>query len=170
MWRGAGEAARGSGRRGEPEGQWVQAGLVRAGLVRVAPEGAPTGCAAALYRAEEEARRANRGLWHERENRVLSSRDRNLAAQAGDYRIVAGIVVSVGATSRKHYLNFGRDWSRDFTVTIPAGRASAFRAAGRDPQAMVGRYVRVRGWLERWNGTVIEIRDPDAIELIERGG
>ena len=102
--------------------------------------------------------------------RILSARDPELAERAGAYRIVAGIVVSVGATSRRHYLNFGRDWSRDFTVTIPADKADAFRAAGRDPDALVGRYIRVRGWLERWNGAVIDVRYPDAIEVIGRGG
>ncbi|WP_170122155.1 thermonuclease family protein [Breoghania corrubedonensis] len=158
---------------GDPGGgpvDWLQAALVQNGIVRVEPEGSPAGCAAALYRSEAAARGAKRGLWSLSVNRVLSSRERDLADRAGSYRIVAGIVVSVGATSRRHYLNFGRDWSRDFTVTIPAGRASAFRAAGRDPQTMAGRYVRVRGWLERWNGAVIDVLYPDAIEVIGRGG
>ena len=153
-----------------PKSGWLQAELIGTGAASVAPEGSTAGCAAALYRDENFARRAGRGLWRKPRHRILSARDPELAERAGAYRIVAGIVVSVGATSRRHYLNFGRDWSRDFTVTIPADKADAFRAAGRDPDALVGRYIRVRGWLERWNGAVIDVRYPDAIEVIGRGG
>ncbi len=96
---------------------------------------------------------------------ILSASDPQLTKHANGYRIVAGIVVSVGATSRTLYLNFGRDWSRDFTVTIPAGREDAFREAGRNPKALAGRYVRVRGWMKEWNGAQIEIRHPDQIEV-----
>lgn len=149
---------------------WLQAELIATGAASVMPEGSATGCAAALYRDENTARRAGRGLWRKPGHRILSARDPKLAERAGAYRIVAGIVVSVGATSRRYYLNFGRDWSRDFTVTIPADKADVFRAAGRDPEALVGRYIRVRGWLERWNGAVIDVRFPDAIEVIGRGG
>ncbi|MDJ0932640.1 hypothetical protein [Breoghania sp.] len=142
---------------GQWEPVWLQKVLVQAGLVEVRPEGTEPGCARALYRGERRARAAKRGLWRNGGLRILSARDGELGAHAGAYRIVAGIVVSVGVTLRKLYLNFGRDWSRDFTVTIPAARASAFRAAGRDLDAMVGRYIRVRGWLRRWNGAVIDV-------------
>lgn len=158
--------------RGENDASriWVQAALVRAGLVAVRPEGAGAGCARLLYSDERVARRMKRGIWGSGAVRVLSARDRDLREKTDSYRIVAGIVVSVGATSRKHYLNFGRDWSRDFTVTIPAGRVQAFRAAGRAPETMSGRHVRVRGWLRRWNGAVIDVRYPDEIEVLGKGG
>ncbi len=174
-------------------GFWLQAELVRAGLVEVRPQGSGAGCAAALYEGEEAARREKRGIWggaeiqwgkHRQKTGVsgavreaasssggaqvaaiLSASDAQLTNHANGYRIVAGIVVSVGETSRTLYLNFGRDWSRDFTVTIPAGREDAFREAGRNPKALAGRYVRVRGWMKEWNGAQIEIRHPDQIEV-----
>ncbi len=172
---------------------WLQADLVLAGLAEVRPQGSHVGCAAALFKGEEAARNAGRGVWrsaaaqtveHRRNasisedlrggdpvaggsagRGVLSARDAQLAKQANGYRIVAGIVVSVGATSRTLYLNFGRDWSRDFTVTIPVDREAAFREVGRDPKALAGRYVRVRGWMREWNGAQIAVRYPDQIEV-----
>ncbi|WP_321501106.1 hypothetical protein [Breoghania sp.] len=182
-----------SGESAPPSSVWLQADLVRAGLVEVRPQGSHVGCAGALYKGETAARNAGRGLWrgtgprlakqrrnasvsagsqaHDPDARrgskqgILSASDAHLSRQANAYRIVAGIVVSVGATSRTLYLNFGRDWSRDFTVTIPVDREVAFREAGRDPKALAGRYVRVRGWMREWNGAQIEVRHPDQIEV-----
>lgn len=153
----------------EPAG-WLQSRLVHAGLARVRPGDSLPGCAAALYPAERLARRARRGLWAQPELRVRAATDHELVKAVEAYRIVAGIVVSVGATSRTHYLNFGRDWSRDFTVTVPARRSSDSHATGQRLEMFTGRRVRVRGWMRKWNGAAIEIRHPDQIELVETGG
>jgi hypothetical protein len=65
------------------------------------------------------------------------------------------------------YVNFGRRWTRDFTLTVPRRLQAAFREAGRDPQMLEGRRVRVRGWLERRTGPIIEASAPEQIELLE---
>jgi hypothetical protein len=42
-----------------------------------------------------------------------------------------------------------------------------FRAADIDLKALEGRQVRVRGWLESYNGPNMPISIPEAIEVIE---
>ena len=64
------------------------------------------------------------------------------------------------------YLNFGRDWRTDFTVTIAPEDLKAFRAANIDPASYAGKRVRVRGWIERMNGFEIEAAVPEAIEIL----
>ena len=41
-----------------------------------------------------------------------------------------------------------------------------FRRAGLDPLALEGRWLRVRGWLKKWNGPMIEATHPEQIELL----
>jgi hypothetical protein len=60
------------------------------------------------------------------------------------------------------YVNFGRPFTRDFAVL-----QAAFRAAGRDPFGFTGRQLRVRGFLERRTGTVIEAMAPEQMELLD---
>ena len=63
------------------------------------------------------------------------------------------------------YLNFTEDWQTDFTIVIAASDLPVFQAAGLDPLALAGRTVRVRGWLRKWNGPMIEATHPEQIEL-----
>jgi hypothetical protein len=77
------------------------------------------------------------------------------------------MVLSVRRSGGTIYVNFGRRWTRDFTLTVPRRLQAAFREAGRDPQMLQGRRVRVRGWLERRTGPIIEASAPEQIELLE---
>jgi hypothetical protein len=50
---------------------------------------------------------------------------------------------------------------------VPRRLQAGFRAAGRDPQNFTGRALRVRGWLERRTGPVIEALAPEQIEVLD---
>ena len=63
--------------------------------------------------------------------------------------------------------NFGRRWTRDFTVTIPKRHRREFAAAGVDPKKLEGHRIRVRGWIEQRGGPVIEAEAPEQIEFAE---
>ena len=77
-----------------------------------------------------------------------------------------GKVLSVHASGGTIYLNFGRRWTRDFSVVILRRNERAFAAAGLAPQSLQGRHVLVRGWLEQRRGPVIEADAPEQIELV----
>jgi len=69
--------------------------------------------------------------------------------------------------SGRAYLNFGRNWRSDFTVTISPDDMKTFRHAGVDPYAYAGKRIRVRGTIDRMNGFEIEVASPEAIEVLK---
>ncbi len=65
------------------------------------------------------------------------------------------------------YVNFGRRWTRDFTVTILRRLGKAFTTAGVEPKKLEGRRIRVRGWIEQRGGPIITAETPEQIEVLE---
>ena len=90
-----------------------------------------------------------------------------MLAQRGRFALVEGKVVSVGESGPIIYVNFGRHWATDFTVTILKRNARSFLAAGIEPRKLADRRVRVRGWIEERGGPQIEASRPEQIEFIE---
>jgi hypothetical protein len=76
-------------------------------------------------------------------------------------------VQKVASSGGRTYLNFGADWKRDFTATVPPGLMRAKPEAQKLLQALEGRSVRVRGWIERRNGPLIELSSLDEIEVLD---
>jgi hypothetical protein len=64
------------------------------------------------------------------------------------------------------FLNFGEDWREDFTVMIAPKRTDSFEDAGMDLLGLKGRWIRVRGWIESYNGPMIEATHPEQIEVM----
>ena len=82
------------------------------------------------------------------------------------FAIVEGWVRSVGDRDRDLYLNFGRDWSTDFTATL---RKRDFSGAAEDLArfaGLTGKRVRVRGVAEPWQGGRIAVTVPGQIEIL----
>jgi hypothetical protein len=65
-------------------------------------------------------------------------------------------------------VNFGRRWTRDFTVTIRRRLQKSFTAAGIEPSKLQGRRVRVRGYIEQQSGPIIDAESPEQIEFMDR--
>ncbi len=117
---------------------------------------------------EKQARQARVGLWAEPNFAPLPAEPGTWAQERlGTFVLIEGTVASVRQSGGTVYVNFGRRWTRDFTLMVPRRLQAAFREAGRDPQMLQGRRVRVRGWLERRTGPVIEASAPEQIELLE---
>jgi len=62
----------------------------------------------------------------------------------------------VGEGRRWIYVNFAEDWRHDFTIAIARKDLAAFETAGFDLERLAGARVRVRGWVEWWNGPMIK--------------
>ncbi len=84
----------------------------------------------------------------------------------GSFQLVMGRVRETAEVDERIYLNFGENWRKDFTVTIPPAHTERFHAAGMDPLELAGRWIRVRGWIEDYNGPMIEATHPEQIEVI----
>ena len=49
------------------------------------------------------------------------------------------MVAEVGESGGRLYLNFDKDWCKDFTILMERKDGKAFKAAGIDPKALAGR-------------------------------
>jgi endonuclease YncB( thermonuclease family) len=149
--------------------RWVEAELVERGHARVSGRIGERACATALLARERTARAAKLGLWADPYYVVRRAEDAAaVAAERGRFAIVEGKVISVRESGGTIYVNFGRRWSQDFTVTISKRNERSFAGAGLEPKRLEGRRVRVRGWIEQRGGPWVEATRPEQIELAER--
>ena len=122
-----------------------------------------------LLARERAARKAKLGLWAVSYYDSLDTDNpADVLAKRGRFALVEGKVVSVRESGATIYVNFGRRWTEDFTVTILKRNERSFAAAGLEPKRLAGRRVRVRGWIEQRGGPWIEATRPEQIELIDR--
>ncbi|MGB8237159.1 MAG: thermonuclease family protein [Pseudolabrys sp.] len=148
--------------------QSIQEMLVEQGQARVAARIGDKVCADILLRSERVARAARRGLWADPNFAPLRPENlARIAAAQGQFALVEGKVLSVRESGATIYLNFGRRWTRDFTVTILKRHRREFAAAGIDPKGLEGRPIRVCGWIEQRGGPVIDAVAPEQIERVE---
>jgi endonuclease YncB( thermonuclease family) len=145
----------------------AQKTLLSQGLARISPRSGEPGCLAELRAAERVGRIARLGLWGD--PRYIPKAAENvvaLSAERGRFTLVEGKVVSVRESGGTIYMNFGRRWSEDFTVTILKRNERQFIEAGLRPSGLAGRRVVVRGWVEERGGPWIEATGPEQIEII----
>lgn len=146
----------------------LQKMLITEGAARVAARAGGKTCADALLTAEREARAARRGLWADPNFAPLSSENlAGLSAARGHFALVEGQVLSVRESGATIYVNFGPQWTRDFTVTILKRQRRTFAAAGIDLDRLQGHRIRVRGVIEQRRGPIIEAAVPEQIEPID---
>jgi endonuclease YncB( thermonuclease family) len=148
---------------------WLQSALLADGLAEVRTTPSDASCARALLAVEAAARDAHVGLWADPAYAAFRATDPGLARRSGLYHSVEGLVVSTGSTERTFFLNFGYDWSTDFTVTMSTADAGAFDFGGLKADALTGHWVRVRGWIEERDGATIRIDHAEQIEILDGG-
>jgi endonuclease YncB( thermonuclease family) len=147
------------------DGASVQQQLLRAGAAYVAPPVGAKPCADALFAAERAAHEAERGLWADPELRPKSAANREEISRAkGRFALVEGRILGVRESGGAIYLNFGRYYTRDFSVMILRRNAARFAIA---PKLLQDKRIRVRGVVEMRRGPTIEAKWPEQIELIE---
>lgn len=136
--------------------------LLREGLALVDAGEAGALCRPALLAEEAQARRKGEGVWA---SILLPAGDpAALAARAGGFAVVEGVVLSVGERARRTYLNFGPDFRRDFAVSIPRRNWEEMKRAGLSAAALRGRRIRVRGLVEMRRAPAMEITSAEMIE------
>jgi hypothetical protein len=148
----------------------VQEALIRDGLAMVYSFADNRDCVRELQRAERTAREAEAGLWEQGVFRVRDAADLDsLDGLLYSFQIVEGRVEDVAESRGRIYLNFGEDWRTDFTATIAPSDRDSFSGSGIQLTDLEGRAIRVRGWLERRNGPMIDVTHPEQIELVGAG-
>ncbi|WP_421725433.1 thermonuclease family protein [Bauldia sp.] len=150
------------------DGSWIQGDLVAAGLARVRTFLVEDPCFPALLAAESRARSAGKGLWSDPKTAVRAADDSSLSGRNGLYEIIEGRVLSVGHGSSMIFLDFGRDYRRDFTVMVPKKLVDRFAEYGLILDDLVGERVRVRGVVEESGGPAIRVNHPAVIEVLDK--
>ena len=116
------------------------------------------------------ARAGGLGLWADPYYVIRHAEDpAGILAVRGRFAVVEGKVLSVRESGATIYVNFGRRWSDDFTVTVQKRSERSFTAAGLELKKLAGQHVRVRGTIEERGGPWIEAARPEQIEIAERG-
>jgi endonuclease YncB( thermonuclease family) len=148
--------------------QSLQAALLEQGRARVSARIGAKPCAEALLTMERAARAAKRGLWADPNFAPLQAENlTQLQAERGRFALVEGKVLSVRESGATIYVNFGRRWTRDFTVIILKRQQRTFTAAGVEPKQLEGHRIRISGWIEQRGGPVVMADAPEQIELID---
>lgn len=157
---------------------WLQQEMLRRGLARVYTFDDNRACSDELLAAEREAREGERGIWA---NSFYDLRDAanvpELMELIGRFELVEGDVISAALVRDRLYLNFGDDYRQDFTVTVRERDVRLFKAVepwasllaeanGDGISALAGMRIRVRGWLDRYNGPEMEATHPEQIEFL----
>lgn len=147
---------------------WVQGALVARGLARAYGLQGNFRCLVKLIRLEAAARTAGLGIWRHAAYQVRSAaRPSDLYRYRHTFQLVAGRVRAVATRRKVTYLNFGRNWRRDFTIVVTRGDRKRLRKAGMNLEALKGRRIRVRGWIEVKNGPMIRIRNRAELEILD---
>ena len=144
----------------------VQAVLLAQGEAIVSAEIADKDCAAALMSSEAEARRQKKGNWADLSAIKNAESPDDILAGIGRFVVVEGKVLSVRQAGAMTYLNFGRNWTRGFAVTISRRALPAFENAGVVLKSLENRRIRVRGWVEGNTGPRIDVRLVGQVELL----
>jgi len=146
-------------------GTWIQGALLAAGLARVHSLVDDRAAVSEMLVIERRARAARLGIWSQPRYRVRT------AGKAVDglhsFQLVEGRVKAAAVVRGRGYLNFGDDWREDFTVSIGPRDRRRFETAGIAIEDYEGRLVRVRGWVDSFNGPMIEATHPEQIEVLE---
>jgi endonuclease YncB( thermonuclease family) len=113
----------------------------------------------------ETAREEGRGLWADVGKWIIS--DKEAGKHIGLSKTVAGRVLRAEDRGFGVFLNFGGDFSTDFTVFIPAKSLRYFRDEGIDDPASLygGRLIETTGTIREHNGPSITVRHPGQIYI-----
>ena len=148
----------------DENGLWIQGEMLRLGMARVYSFPDNRTLVGRMLDLEREARAAKRGIWAHPFYRIRNPHE------SGDdidsFQIVERRVVSAAVVKGGGYLNFGKDWRRNFTFSVRYKARQLFAKLGIDIEDLTGQRVRGRGWLKLRNGPLIELTHPEQLEIL----
>ena len=146
----------------ERDGAWVQGALLRLGLAQVMTGQRNPELAEQMYALEETARKEKLGIWEQ--TTIINAED--TPSHINSYQIIEGRVESVANKNNRIYINFGKDWRTDFTISIKSEDKRHFSKRSVSPLSWGGKNLRVRGWIGEYNGPYVNINHPEAVQIL----
>ncbi|NQU56513.1 MAG: thermonuclease family protein [Rhodospirillales bacterium] len=144
--------------------KWVQGTMLTGGMARVYSFADNRARIADMLTLERQARVGGQGIWGNPWYGIRKPED--LEKFIGTFQLVEGIVIDAATVRDRTYLNFTDDWREDFTITLDKRALALFSDDGIDPLSYKGKSIRVRGWLKKRNGPMIEVTHPNQIEVL----
>lgn len=146
------------------DGTWIQGLMISLGIARVRTSKYNTELSEQMLTLEKKARDTNQGLWNMADFKMLSPQ--GASAKIGSYQVVEGQINKIGSNKNTLYLNFGQNWRDDFTISIDRQTQRALQKKDLNPRDWSGKTIRVRGWIESYNGPHIKLDHADHIEYL----
>ncbi len=147
-------------------GRWLQNELIGQGAAVVYVSSDNEIMAQEMLKSEATARISKKGIWADDKYGVITDKqaEQNLETYRDSFKLVEGTVFEVKTVKDKVYINFGSDWKTDFTVLIRKESLKKFSEINLDE--LKGRHIRVRGWIESYNGPMIEVYNKWHLEIL----
>ena len=151
----------------DPNGRatWLQARLLAEGRSLLSGQYEKSPCMNSLIEIEAAARRSLTGNWKSSWVPVPATDVDILQTKAGEFSIVEGQVRSIGDRTKRLYLNFGQNWSQDFTVIVAKTGRNAFKGNWERFRHLTDKKVRIRGILEINSGPLIRLVYEGQLEI-----
>ncbi len=149
----------------EKDNVWIQGALISVGLARAMPNDTNPEMTREMLILEQQARTDKKGIWADDSAYRLFTPD-ELNGKTGTIQVVEGTVVKTANVRNTLYLNFGKDWKTDFTVRLDTRLRKELSRTGIDPMNLTGKTVRVRGYIEDYNGPMITLETIHHLEIL----
>lgn len=147
---------------------WLQEYMLQQGLTRTYSFKDNRSCVAELLIAEKSARTAQKNIWNLQYYDIIAATNlKTLAKKLGTYQLVEGILLKFEHKYGQLYFNFGDNYRTDFTISVAKMNRMAFAQSNVDFNALIGKKIRVRGWLEQRGGPMIEATHPEQLEFLD---
>ena len=147
------------------DGKWIQGALLEAGMARVYSFPDNRSRIDDMLNHEKSARNARRGIWGHPYYRIIKHNQTHRYVRS--FQLVEGKVLKAVVVRGRAYLNFGKDWRKDFTITMSPKTMRRFWRKRPIIDSYQGKTIRVRGWIKKFNGPMIEASHPKQIEILE---
>ncbi len=148
-------------------GDWVEGVLLRKGAVRARTWADNRAMAGKMLEDEAYARNRGLGLWALKDYRVLAPPETETRT---GFQIVEGRVLGLGAAETGEALQFQRGSGDRFSALVDAKALGDFATAGKAPEKLIGKLVRVRGPIRYGpDGPVMRLDHPEQLELLKGG-
>lgn len=149
-------------KHGRPD-LWVQGAVLEDGFARVYTFDDNRALSREMLARETLARRSSAAIWRSGFYQLRIPEETGRLIDT--FQVVSGRVVSTASVRGRGYLNFGEDWRTDFTVTFAPKVLRKFPELAAALPTYQGKKIRVRGWIKRYNGPMIEVTHPEQIEF-----
>ncbi len=147
---------------------WVQGEMVARGLARTYSFFDNRICVRQLQAREAVARGNRLGIWKlDYYDLRVSSETKQLLKLVNSFQLVEGRVTDVAKVRGRVFLNFGQNFRNDFTAVIAPRDVKRFAGGSIDLLSLKGATIRVRGWVESFNGPAIDVTHPEQIEILK---